>query len=454
MDMNEFRDDVPESMEPFSSESPAADEETEGRFESAPDEWSEADIEREEQAGDKSEPQLAEKTRAQLESEALLRPEEPASRRVLSVDALRGFTMFWIVGGWYIFDGLHKAMNNETTAWISNQLKHVEWEGFVFEDLIMPMFLFVVGVVMPFSFNKRLERGDSKKKLYFHIILRSLILFILGMVAQGNLLALDLDKLKIFCNTLQAIAVGYLFAALIMLNLRVTLQMVVTAGLLLLFWALIALVPIPVGEGGAMRAGILEQKANLALHIDHFVLGRFDDGLNYTWILSSMTFTCTVMLGVMAGHLLRSDKNRGARFFLLLAAGIACLAVGSLWGGWFFGIGQYYPALFPIIKRLWTSSFVMFAGGLSFLLLALFYLVIDIIKLRKWAFLFIVLGSNSIFVYMVTHLWNFRDIAGVLVRGFDQFVGVWAPFMHAVAGFAIVWLILLYMYRKKTFIKV
>lgn len=396
-----------------------------------------------------TQPQAAFESQAQLASEALLKPEEPQPSRIMSIDALRGFVMFWIVGGWYIFDGLHKALDNDTTAWIANQLKHVKWEGFVFEDLIMPLFLFIVGVVMPFSFYKRLDRGDSKAKLYRHIILRSVILFILGMVAQGNLLALDPSKLKIFCNTLQAIAVGYLISAIILLNLRIVWQMIVTAALLLLFWFLMALVPVP-GHGSAA----LEPTANLALHIDHFVLGRFDDGLDYTWILSSMTFACTVMLGVMAGHLLRSDRSRGAKFLLLLAAGIGCLALGSLWGGWFFHVGQFYPALFPIIKRLWTSSFVLFAGGLSFLLLALLYFVMDICRFKKWAFGFVVIGSNAIFIYMAVHIFSFNAISDPLVTGLDQFVGPWADFMHALAAFAAVWLVLWYMHSKKTFIKV
>ncbi len=128
-------------------------------------------------------------------------PKDALPSRVMSIDAVRGFDMFWIIGGWYIFNGLHTALNNPTTAFLKNQLTHVEWEGFVFEDLIMPLFLFIVGVVMPLSFSKRIERGDSKRKLYLHVVLRSVILFVLGMIAQGNLLALDPSKLKIYCNT-------------------------------------------------------------------------------------------------------------------------------------------------------------------------------------------------------------------------------------------------------------
>lgn len=376
-------------------------------------------------------------------------PKDPLASRLMSIDALRGFDMFWIIGGWYIFNGLHTALNNPTTTFLKNQLTHVEWEGFVFEDLIMPLFLFVVGVVMPFSFSKRLERGDSKRKLYIHVVLRSVILFVLGMIAQGDLLLLDPSKLKIFCNTLQAIAAGYLISAIIIVNMRLRWQIVTTVLLLLLFWALMMLVPFP-----DRVADRLDQDANLAAFIDRVILDPFDDGLNYTWILSSITFACTVMLGVMAGQLLRSQIDDYRKVYILAALGISTLVLGALWGGWFFGIGKFYSGLFPIIKRLWSSSFVLFSAGLSYLLLAVFYLVIDVWKFKKWAYGFVVIGTNAIFVYMVTHLINFRSIAGRFVVGLDQFVGPWKDFIHAVAGFALVWLILYWMYRKKTFIKV
>jgi predicted acyltransferase len=275
------------------------------------------------------------------------------------------------------------------------------------------------------------------------------ILFVLGMVAQGNLLELDPSKLKIYCNTLQAIAAGYLISAIIILNMRLRWQIVTTVFLLLLFWTLMMLVPFP-----DRVADRLDQDANLAAFIDRIILYTFDDGLNYTWILSSMTFACTVMLGVMAGHLLRSQVDDYRKVYILAALGIGTLVIGSLWGGWFFGAGKFYAGLFPIVKRLWTSSFVLFSAGLSYLLLAVFYLVIDVWGFKKWAYGFVVIGTNAIFVYMLTHLVNFRSIAGRFVVGLDQFVGPWKDFILAVAAFALVWLILFWMYRKKSFIKV
>jgi len=367
-------------------------------------------------------------------------PQSLPKGRIMSIDALRGFDMFWIIGGWSIFRSLHEIFDNPTTQWINKQLSHVRWEGFRPWDLIMPLFLFVVGVVMPFAFNKRLAAGQSKKRLYLHIIMRTMILFVLGMVAQGHLLEYDLSKLHFFSNTLQAIAAGYLIAAIILLNLRIVWQIVTTVVLLLFFWALMMLIPVP-GHG----AGMLEPDVNLAIYLDRLILRGFIDGTDppYTWILSGMAFVCTVMLGVMAGHLLRSEKKDIVKVLLLLAAGLGCVVLGWIWNFWF-----------PIIKHLWTSSFVLYSAGWCYLLLALFYLVIDFWGFKKWAFGFVVIGMNAIAVYMATHVFNFRHIGDIFVDGLDKYVGDWSSFIHAVAAFAVIWLILWRMYHKRLFIKI
>jgi len=377
----------------------------------------------------------------------------PAVGRVVSVDALRGFDMFWIIGGGRILRSLHEIFQHPVTEGINKQLSHVKWEGFGFrhlialdfellrfQDLIMPLFLFVVGVVMPFSFNKRIAAGGTKVRLYGHIIKRTMVLFVLGMIAQGHLLEYDPSKLHIFSNTLQAIAAGYFIAAVIMLHLRFIWQMAATVVLLLLFWGLMMLVAVP-GHG----AGILEPDVNLAIYVDRIILGTFIDGTDppYTWILSSITFACTVMLGVMAGHLLRSKNSGRAKVLWLLAAGAGCVLAGLIWDYWF-----------PIIKHVWTSSFVLVSGGISCLLLALFYLVIDVWGFKKWAFGFVVIGMNAIAVYMATRLFDFGRIGDIFVRGLDRWCGPWTGFVHAVAGFGVVWLILWWMYRRRSFIKI
>jgi len=365
-------------------------------------------------------------------------PGTDSGGRLVAVDALRGFDMFWIIGGQRILQGLLKGNGSKWLGKLEPQMHHVPWGGFHFIDLIMPLFLFIVGVVMPFSFSRRLAAGGGKKKLYLHVVTRTVVLFVLGMIAQGNLLAYDLSKLKICCNTLQAIAVGYLITSLILLNLSLRWQMVTTAGLLLAYWALLSWVPVP-----KYGPGVLTPEGNLAIWLDHLILGRYQDGTPYTWILSGMTFACTVMLGALAGQLLRSGQSPTAKGLWLLGAGMGCCASGWVWGRWF-----------PIIKHLWTSSFVLYAGGISLVLLAVFYLVIDVWGWRRWAFGFVVIGMNAIAVYMATSLYDFRQIGNIFVKGLNKWAGPWNDLLHAVAGFVVIWLTLYWMYRKKSFVKI
>ncbi len=364
-----------------------------------------------------------------------------AAQRLMSLDALRGFDMFWIIGGYELVRGLGKGLHSEwLNRYILPQTEHTPWAGFTAWDLIMPLFLFVVGAAMPFSFAKRLECGESKGRIYLHVLYRVVILWVLGMIAQGHLLEYQLPKLHFYSNTLQTIAAGYLISSILLLNLRLRWQFVVTAGLLLLYWGLLVLVPVP-GQG----PDPFGQQDNLAIYIDRLILGPYQDGTNppYTWILSSMAFGAMVMMGVVAGQLLRSDLDKPRKVLTLLGAGVACMVAGWGWGH-----------IFPIIKHLFTGSMVLFAGGWSLLLLGLFYLVIDVLRLRRWSFFFVVIGMNAIAVYMATHVFDFRALGDIFVRGLARWTGTWQDFARAVAAFTVLWLILLYMYRKRTFIKV
>lgn len=388
------------------------------------------------------------------------RPAKPASKppaaraatpdRVLSIDALRGFDMFWIVGGQGVVMALVMLFftgkpDSPILASIKAQMNHVPWEGFVAWDLIMPLFLFIVGAAMPFSFGKRLERGDGKGAIYRKVLLRTVILFVLGMAAQGRLLEFKLDRLHIFCNTLQAIAAGYLIASVALIHLGTIGQALVTAGLLGGFWAIMRYIPMP-GE----TAGLLEPQRNIALYVDKWVLGQFQDGTTYTWIVSSLSFGATVLLGVLAGQTLRSQLGALAKTSILLAAGGACLGLGWYWG-------QY----FPIIKHLFTSSMVLWAAGWSFLLLALFYLVIDVWGLRRWATFFVVIGANAILAYMVTHaipMSAWKGFTDPLLAGLAAhltFFGIdFGTALRQIAPFALLWCVLYYLYRKGTLLRV
>ncbi len=359
-------------------------------------------------------------------------------RRLESLDALRGFDMFWIVGGGAMFMGLDPIFHSSFTKFICTQLDHVEWIGFRFWDIIMPLFLFIVGTAIPFSTAKRLAMGQTRRTLYFHLIRRVILLWILGTIAQGNLLAYNLSELRLYSNTLQAIAAGYLIATVAFLNLDMKRFAVLLAGLLLAFWALMAWVPVP-GYG----AGVLTPDGNLANYLDRRLLGPFDDGLDYTWILSSLNFGCTVMLGVIAGKLLQSPKTQERKALWLLGLGAACTVLGLVWGVWS-----------PIIKKLWTGSFVLFSGGLCFLLLAAFYWIIDVLDHRAWAFGFKVIGVNAIAVYMATHVFDFRHLGNIFIGGLSDRLGPWNELVQSAAAFTAVWLILYWMYRKKTYIKI
>ena len=366
----------------------------------------------------------------------------PAHSRVVAIDALRGFDMFWIMGGREALLTFVEAIKGKESvpAWLSQQFEHREWQGFTAWDLIMPLFLFVVGAAMPFSFARRLEEGGAKGPVYAKIIRRTAILFVLGMAVQGHLLDFDLATLHVFANTLQAIAVGYLVAGIAMLNLRVVWQVAIAAALLIGYWLLLRYIPF-----AGHSAGTLEPKANLALAVDELVLGRFRDGTTYTWVLSSLTFSVSVMLGVFAGYVLRSSLTHWQKFATLVGLGAGCLAAGFAWEAW---LGL------PIIKHIWTSSMTLWAGGWSYLLLALFYVVIDIAGFRRWAFAFVVIGMNAITAYVAWHFIPFTEIAESLVGGLARHLGPWGPFVVALAACGLCWLILYDLFRRRVFLRI
>jgi len=357
------------------------------------------------------------------------------TKRMMSVDALRGFDMFWIIGGSAIFTGLANAVGGPLEA-ITPQFQHVPWEGLHFEDLIWPLFMFIVGVSIPLSVEKRRAMNTTKRHLYLHAIRRVLILFFLGMVLQGGLLKWDLSQLHPFYSVLHGIAAGYLIAVVVVIELRPNMQLAIIPFFLLLYWAVLELVPVPgIGEG------VLTPDGNVAIWIDRMVQGKFHFGEN-TWFLSYMGFASSVLLGVLASRLLMSSYTEKTKVLMLSGSGIACIAIGLIWS-----------IVFPIIKLLWTSSFVLVSGGFSFLMLALFYWIIEVKGYRRWAFFFTVIGMNSIVVYVVTSLFSFKQIGNIFVGSLLSRTKPWDEFVSATAAVTVVWLILYWMYRSKTFVK-
>jgi predicted acyltransferase len=363
--------------------------------------------------------------------------EVPTSERLISIDALRGFDMFWIMGGGPFVMALCKLFANPLPRWLDRQFDHVPWEGFVAWDLIMPLFLFIVGVAMPFSIGKRIEFGQRRAQIYGKVAYRVVLLWILGMVAQGHLLDFDSHNLQFYSNTLQAIAAGYLASSIALVELKVRGQAVLTFALLVIYWLLLAFVPVP-GYGAA----ILTPDINLAMWVDKLLLGRFQDGTTYTWILTSLGFGATVLMGVLAGHLLRTSLPAPRKAQWLAVSGMACLLGGWLWS---FAI--------PLIKHVWTSSMILWSGGWCLLLLALFYWVIDVKGYRRWSFFFVVIGMNAIVAYM-SDLLPWPQISAIFFGGLAKHLGSFGNVLLTLGALGILWLILHYMYRHRTFIRI
>jgi predicted acyltransferase len=358
------------------------------------------------------------------------------SNRLMSLDALRGFDMFWIIGGSTIFIALSKATGGSLEA-IIPQFEHVRWEGLHFFDLIWPLFMFIVGVSIPLSVEKRLAEGASKRTLYLHAIRRAVILFFLGMILQGGLLQWDLSKLHPCYSVLHGIAAGYIIAVIVVIELKPKYQGIVTAVFLLVYWAVIMLIPVP-GTG----SGILSPDGNIATWFDQLVLGRFHHGEN-TWFLTYPAFASSVLLGVMAGHLINQPVSENKKVIYLIIAGVGCTLLGLLWG-----------LVFPIIKLLWTSSFVLIGGGFGFLMLSLFYWIIEVKGYFRWAFFFRVIGMNSITVYFIAMLVNFKQIGDIFVGNLLPRLGQWGDLVSETVALTIIWLLLYWMYRTKTFVRI
>jgi len=361
--------------------------------------------------------------------------------RVASIDVLRGFDMFWIIGGEKVFSTLAKVWPNPVTKTIQLQLEHVKWEGFHFEDLIFPLFLFIVGVVLPFSVTRRLERGQSRAKLYLHIIKRTALLILLGLILNG-LLHFNWPQMR-WPGVLQRIGLCYFFAALLVMNTKWKTQAIVTGAILLLYWVLMTLIPVP-GYG----AGIITPQGCLSSYIDQQLLpGKILEAYygygDNEGIISTLPAVCSVLCGVLAGHWLRSKHPKNRKIAALAIAGLASLIAGYLWG-----------QFFPIVKNIWTSTFVLVGAGYSLLLLALFYWLIDVKGYKKWAFFFVVIGMNPITIYCLQWIVEFEKIANFFAQGIADHAGIFSALILAFSALMVKWLLLWFLYRHKIFFKV
>ena len=373
----------------------------------------------------------------------------PAPRRVASVDALRGFAMFWIIGA----DGAAKALAEMlsgkgtilSTAGkiIGEQFEHAEWEGLRFYDLIFPLFIFVTGVAIVFSLT-RLVEPESKSTAHWRVLRRSLLLFALGVVYGG--VSESWPDIRLL-GVLNRIALCYLFTSLLFLNLRPPGLIVAFVAIVAGYWALMTFVPV-----SGIGVGSYARDANLANWIDaQYLPGRKWNG---AWdpegLLSTLPAIGTCLLGVFAGLLLKGPSLQPHQKTLwLIGTGAAMIALGVLWG-----------LQFPIVKNIWTSSYVLVCGGLSALLLGVFHQVIDAWERRSWATIFIWIGASAITLYLINGIVGFKPLATRLVGGdVGSFVdshltpGSGSFLAHAV-GLLLAVAVAGFLYRRKIFLRV
>ena len=361
--------------------------------------------------------------------------------RLWSVDALRGYAMFWIIGGNVIFKSFRGIIKNPITDELARQATHVKWLGFTHTDLVMPLFLFVVGIVMPFSLLRRLEKGESRIRVYRHVIKRTVLLIFFGLIVSG-LLRFKPAGIQ-YAGVLQRIGICYFFAATFMMFTTRRTQIFIICAILFLGWVAMTFIPVP-GYG----AGIITREACLSGYIDReFLPGTIHKGFygygDSNGILPTLMSVSTVLIGVLTGYWLRSNHTKPAQKATGLAlAGLISLTAGYLWG-----------LFFPVVRLIWTSSMVLFAGGWSLLLLALFYWLIDVKGYKKWSFFFIVIGMNAIAAYLLKSFADFNSISNYFFLGAAEHAGVFKNLILACGVVIIEWMVLWFLYRRRIFFK-
>lgn len=349
--------------------------------------------------------------------------------------------MFWIIGGEdlisSIADYLHRPFLSKISA---NLTSHVEWEGFHFYDMIFPLFLFIIGVTLPMTFGRRLAKGDSRAELVKKILQRTFVMFVFGLIYYGLLEFKGWDHQRIM-GVLQRLALGYCAASFATLFLKRRSQIILFISLLVGYYLAMRWLPVP-----GFPLGTMSPEGNFANYLDRLL---FKPGQLYEkygdpeGLFSTIPAVATALLGVFAGQWLQSDRDAKQKAVGLALAGCACLALGNLWGLWF-----------PIIKKIWTSSYVLVAGGWSLLLLALFYWIIDVRGWKRWAFFFAVIGVNPLTIYLAQKALDFDKIAGFYVNGILQFTPLFKPILFAISILTVKWLLLWFLYRQKLFLRV
>jgi predicted acyltransferase len=386
--------------------------------------------------------------------------------RVTSIDALRGFVMFLMLAEAMRLWTLHDAFPaSRLWAIVAFNTTHVPWQGCSLHDLIQPAFSFLAGAALPFSIANRRARGEPFRGMLAHAVVRSAILILLGIFLRS------LERPTTywtFEDTLTQIGMGYTFLFLLAFApLRV--QIGVFVAILVGFWAAFALYPLPAPGFDYTQVGVrndwphlysgflahFNKNSNLSWAFDVWFLNLFPRESPFLYnsggwsTLSFIPTLATMMLGMWAGRWLMTPRPVTEKLKGLLAAGVVLTLAGLV---------LQWLHLSPIVKRIWTSSYTLYSGGLVVLMLAAFYAAVEWQGWKRWSFPLLVIGANSIAVYVMS--WTIEHfVSAALVRhlGTAPFAILGAPFVPVLRGAAVLlvfWSILFWMYRRRIFLRI
>ena len=364
-----------------------------------------------------------------------------SKKRLLSLDTLRGFDMLFISGGGTFLLLLGGKTSMPLLDTIAGQMRHVPWHGFVFYDFIFPLFLFISGVSISFSLSAGIEKGVPKKQLYKKVFKRMVILILLGMLYKNSPIPFFEPSNIRLGSILGRIGIASFATCLLYLNFSMIKRVYWIVGILLAYYAAMFLVPVP-GYG----AGDLSFEGNLVGWFDRtFLPGRLLQGtFDELGILTTFSSICIAFFGSIAGDVLRNQSSGNRKTMMLIGIGAICVAIGLVWS-----------LHFPLNKRLWTSSFVVFTSGLGFLILSIFYWIIDVKGYQKWTFFFKVIGLNSLVIYFAYRFIRFSSTSELLLAGlYAPLDEKWYEVINSLGALGLVWLFLYLLYKKNIFIKI
>ncbi len=364
-----------------------------------------------------------------------------ADGRLLSLDTLRGVDMLFIMGAEMIFVTLGHLLPGTPLESVAKQMHHVAWDGFTLYDLIFPLFLFIAGISFPFSLAKSLAHGASRTDIALKVLRRSLLLILLGAVYNG-LLSLDFANVR-YLSVLGRIGSAWMLAALLYLWLPRKYCLLTAVGILLGYGALLLYVQAP----DYPEASSLSLQGNIVGYVDRVLMpGSLHQGIfDPEGLLSTLPAIVTALMGMFTGKFVRSTALSGnIKSAVLFLAGLLLLVLGWLCNG-----------VLPVNKSLWSSTFVCVAGGLSMMLFAAFYWVVDVLQCRRWTLFFRVVGMNSITIYLAQQFVDFRALTSNVFGGV---VGLLPENLHALGYWTAYvltgWLLLYFLYRKRIFLRV